>query len=75
MLYMNGECTLIPGIQNEAVHTTGAGDSFNGTFAYSARTGMPTKEEVEEFLSTYDLRDTKGRLLNETSHIGRRYRY
>ncbi|MBB4825000.1 ribokinase [Sporosarcina luteola] len=30
---------------------------------FGAQAGMPTKEEVEEFLSTYDLRDTKGRTI------------
>ena len=28
---------------------------------FGTRTGMPTKEEVEGFLSTHDLRDTKER--------------
>ena len=35
MLYKNGESIEIPGIQVEAIDTTGAGDSFNGALAFS----------------------------------------
>lgn len=87
MFYKNGGEIGIPGIEVEAVDTTGAGDSFNGALAYSlcqgasveeacwfanvvgaisvtkfgAQAGMPTKEEVEGFLSTHNFRDAKGR--------------
>ncbi|SDO38971.1 ribokinase [Alkalicoccus daliensis] len=43
----NEELYFLPGVQVEAKDTTGAGDAFNGAFAYFTAEGLPVKEACE----------------------------